>query len=370
MRSAAMEEDEQLMCESEVKRWQERGLSHLLVFKLRYIFLSFLKISSPPLENYAAKSSGLLGTSYHHLWGNHPNSKSIMKRRRTSETSTDGLPLTASDLTINAIASPSAVAELASAKERIQQLEGEVLELQEDKGQLQEEVSFLRDALERRDTVIVKYSTMSSEVQQISDSGSEVWDSEPYIGPDKNALWELVGRCLGRSLGEKSDKKAAMDHLLKFRPCIAIQALTMTALCIWVLEFDYILEPQSEVFTVYGGEPIAEGIKNLAARLNDTLTPLFSCLNSTWPGVDEHIQKAFEYALKLKADSWLDHYMVLPYRPGSRFNEGTMVSHLGSGVQGRFVDLCVQPALFCSEDGSHLDAAHTAVKAVVAFLER
>ena len=118
------------------------------------------------------------------------------------------------------------------------------------------------------------------------------------------------------------------------------------------------------------GEPIAEGIKNLAARLNDTLAPLFSCLNRTWPGVDEHIQKAFEYALKLKADLRFDLYMVLPYRPGSRFNEGTMVSHLGSGVQGRFVDLCVQPALFCGEDGSPLDGAHTAVKAVVAFLER
>jgi hypothetical protein len=50
--------------------------------------------------------------------------------------------------------------------------------------------------------------------------------------------------------------------------------------------------------------------------------------------VPRHIEKAFEYALKIKADTRLDteDYNILTYRPGTLFNEETMLTHPGSGV--------------------------------------
>jgi hypothetical protein len=52
--------------------------------------------------------------------------------------------------------------------------------------------------------------------------------------------------------------------------------------------------------------------------------------------VPRHIEKAFEYALKIKADLRLDtrDYGVLMYQPGALFNKETILTYPGSGVQG------------------------------------
>lgn len=61
------------------------------------------------------------------------------------------------------------------------------------------------------------------------------------------------------------------------------------------------------------GKQVIKGAKELATRLTNTLAPLFSYLNSTWPGMERHIWKIFKHALKIKVDFGLEaeHYTVL-----------------------------------------------------------
>ena len=75
--------------------------------------------------------------------------------------------------------------------------------------------------------------------------------------------------------------------------------------------------------------------------------------------------------MKIKADLRLDtrDYRVLMYQPGALFNKETILTYPGSRVQGRYIGLCVQAALFYKDDSlSEAVTSHTAPKAVV-FLE-
>ena len=204
-------------------------------------------------------------------------------------------------------------------------------------------------------TIVDSFSSMSNEVRQIEHPSSETWIYKPKIKRNHHEFWKLVAKCWGRDLAQPCYNPPAMKHLLGFRPLTVIQALTTSAILVWVLEND---------------SKVSEGAKELAVRLIDALSPLFEYFTDDWRGTDapRHIENAFKYALKIKADLRLETetYEVLLYRPGTRFNEETML--LESRVQGRFVSLCVQPALLRLDDPLS-DRRHTALKAVVVLRE-
>ncbi|RDL40909.1 uncharacterized protein BP5553_00888 [Venustampulla echinocandica] len=234
----------------------------------------------------------------------------------------------------------------------------------------------LREAKEQCDTkgptIVHNYSYMSNEVQQITDPNSEAWLSKPRIRPDQKELRKLVGKCWDTTI-KPCYNPPAMDHLLKFRLWIAIQAMTTSAILIWVRERESLLEPQLEYLVkCVASRSVTEGAKELAARLIAILGPLFNCLPDTWQETDApiHIQKAFEYPLRIKADTKLDEeefYKVLRYQPGQLFNKETMLPYPGCGVQGQNIGLCVQAALFKSD--SDAMPSYAASKAIVVFKE-
>jgi hypothetical protein len=113
-------------------------------------------------------------------------------------------------------------------------------------------------------------------------------------------------------------------------------------------------------------------LPSITARIAFSFPTLRSSTALPTPGgrrmyIPQHIQKAFEYALKLKADTRLDEgYYLRMYRPGTPFNGKTMLTHPISGVQGQYVSLCVQAALLPSDDSlSDAITSYTASKAAV-----